>query len=81
MYIEAINRALGEVRETQHHIHIAKEKNYLTEVRFQDLDARYGECIRMLEGLHQSFSEWAGTKRTGKTVREDCGDYETAPSS
>lgn len=31
IYIEAINRAMGEVRETQHHLDVAKEKQYLTE--------------------------------------------------
>ncbi|MFN2287234.1 MAG: four helix bundle protein [Chromatocurvus sp.] len=71
MYIEAINRALGEVRETQHHIDVAKEKNYPTEERFREHDLRYDECERMLEGLHQSLSEWKGTTRTGKVVRED----------
>jgi four helix bundle protein len=75
MYIEAINRALGEVRETQHHIDVAKDKKYLTEERFKDLDARYDECGRMLEGLHQSLSDWAGTTRTGKVVREDRATY------
>ena len=75
MYIEAINRALGEVRETQHHVEVAKDKNYLTLERFQELDSRYDECGRMLEGLHQSLSEWAGTTRTGKVVREEHAPY------
>ena len=71
IYIEAINRAMGEVRETQHHLDVAKDKGYLPEPRFRDLDTRYDECGRMLEGLHQSLSEWQGTTRTGKVVRED----------
>ncbi len=75
IYIEAINRALGEVRETQHHLDVAKEKTYLMEQRFADLDARYDECGRMLEGLHQSLSEWRGTVRTGKVVREESAIY------
>lgn len=75
IYIEAINRSMGEVRETQHHIDVAKEKNYLTVQRFSDLDARYDECGRMLEGLHQSLSDWQGTTRTGKVVREDRAAY------
>lgn len=70
MYIEAVNRALGEVRETQHHLDVAKDKKYLSEERFHDFNSRYDECGRMLEGLHQSLSEWQGTTRTGKVVRE-----------
>ncbi len=79
MYIEAINRALGEVRETQHHLDVARDKNYLNEERFSGLDLRYDECGRMLEGLHQSLSDWAGTTRTGKVVREDCAAYGSEP--
>jgi four helix bundle protein len=75
IYIEAINRAMGEVRETQHHIDVAKDKRYVTEQRFNDLDARYDECGRMLEGLHQALSEWRGTTRTGSVVREDSAAY------
>ncbi|MDA0321966.1 MAG: four helix bundle protein [Verrucomicrobia bacterium] len=80
MYIEAINRALGEVRETQHHIDVAKDKMYLTEERFHELDSRYDECGRMLEGLHQSLSEWKGTTRTGKVVREERATYGGEPA-
>lgn len=80
MYIEAINRALGEVRETQHHIDVAKEKKYLSEQRFQELDSRYDECGRMLEGLHQALSDWRGTTRTGMVVRESQTEYITTPS-
>ena len=75
VYIEAINRSLGEVRETQHHIDIAKEKKYLSEQRFQELDGRYDECSRMLEGLHQALSDWRGTTRTGSVVREEPAEY------
>jgi four helix bundle protein len=75
MYIEAINRALGEMRETQHHINVAYDKGYLTKDRFCDLDSRYDECGRMLEGLHQSLSKWRGTTRTGKVVRENHPTY------
>lgn len=70
MYIESINRALGEVRETQHHLTIAHDKGYLTDEISQELNSGYGVCIRMLERLHQALSEWRGTTRTGNTVRE-----------
>ena len=79
MYIEAINRSLGEVRETQHHIDVAKEKQYLSAQRFQELDARYDECGRMLEGLHQSLSSWRDSTRTGMVVREEPAEYITHP--
>lgn len=79
MYSEATNRSLGEVRETQHHIDVAKDKKYLTEPRFQDVDARYDECGRMLEGLHQALSEWRGTTRTGKVVQEERAEYGSEP--
>jgi len=82
IYIEAINRAMGEVRETQHHLDVAKDKAYLTEEQFTGFDARYDECGRMLEGLHQALSEWRGTTRTGNAVREDHAAYgsDAAPS-
>lgn len=75
IYIEAINRSLGEVRETQHHIDVAQEKKYLSAKRFQELDDRYDECGRMLEGLHQALSAWRGTTRTGNIVQEDLAEY------
>jgi four helix bundle protein len=77
IYIEAINRALGEIRETQHHIEVAKDKGYLTDERFFDLDSRYSECGKMLESLHQSLSKWKGTTRTGSVVREKPVTYES----
>lgn len=76
IYIESINRAMGEVRETQHHIDVAKEKGYLDKPRFDNLDARYDECGRMLEGLHQALSGWHGSTRTGNVVREDPSHYD-----
>lgn len=79
MYIEAINRALGEVRETQHHIGVAKDKKYLTAQRFQELDTRYDECSSMLEGLLQALSEWRGTTRTVNVVREENAEYGSSP--
>jgi four helix bundle protein len=77
IYIETINRAMGEVRETQHHLEVAKDKAYLTPVRFRELDDGYDHCGRMLERLHQSLSEWRGSVRTGNTVRESHDEYGT----
>lgn len=75
MYIEALNRAMGEVRETQHHLDTAKEKAYLTQERFDELDNGYDHCGRMLERLHQSLSEWQGSVRTGHVVQEEHAGY------
>lgn len=75
IYIEAINRALGEVQETQHHLSVAKDKTYITDERFLELDGRYQICCRMLEKLHQALSDWQGTTRTGQTVRESREPY------
>ncbi|MBN1269961.1 MAG: four helix bundle protein [Kiritimatiellae bacterium] len=75
IYIEVINRSLGEVRETQHHIDVAEDKGYLSQPRFSNLDTRYDECGRMLEGLHQALSGWKDTTRTGRVVREDRAQY------
>jgi four helix bundle protein len=41
IYLEAINRSLGETRETQHHLAVVKDKNYSTEERFRQLDGGY----------------------------------------
>ena len=75
IYIEAINRSLGEVRETQHHLDIAKDKGYLDPPSFSELDEAYDHCGRMLEKLHQTLSDWKGTIRTGKIVKEQSSDY------
>lgn len=76
IYIECINRALGELRETQHHLNVAWDKGYLSEKRFRELDDRYDVSGRMLEKLHQALSQWRGTTRTGTVVREDRAEYQ-----
>lgn len=75
IYMEAVNRSLGEVRETQHHIDVARDKQYLTAARFNELDARYDQCGRMLESLYQALNHWRGSVRGGKSVREPRGSY------
>jgi four helix bundle protein len=78
IYIEAINRAMGEVRETQHHLDTAKDKAYLTPQHFAELDDGYDHCGRMLERLHQSLSEWRGSVRTGHVIQEEHTEYITS---
>jgi four helix bundle protein len=55
LYLEGINRALGELRETAHHLTIAYKKNYLSEESYIGYIDRYNECGRMLKGLEKSL--------------------------
>ncbi|HUT33469.1 MAG TPA: four helix bundle protein [Planctomycetota bacterium] len=80
VYIEAVNRSMGEIRETQHHLDVAKEKGYMTPPRFAELDAAYESCGRMLERLHEALSAWRGTTRTGDMVQEEVAVYARRPN-
>ena len=51
IYLEGINRAIGELRETRHHLKIAGRKNYLPATALDAILERYEECARMLRGL------------------------------
>ncbi|MCW5551796.1 MAG: four helix bundle protein [Verrucomicrobiae bacterium] len=75
IYLEAINRSLGEVRETQHHLDIAASKHYLTPKRFQELDTAYNHCGGMLERLYQSLNQWRGSRRSDSELRETPPPY------
>ena len=75
IYLEAINRSKGEIRETQHHLDMAHAKNYLSKNNWSDLDLAYETCDRMLETLHQRLSEWRGSVRTPNAVQEDPAVY------
>jgi len=57
MYLEGINRALGELRETQHHVHVCSKKAYISEQVYESLKERYNECGRMLKGLERSLEK------------------------
>jgi four helix bundle protein len=61
IYLESINRAIGELHETEHHLYIAYRKGYISEGKFNDLTDRYIECEKMLNGLYSSVMR---TKRT-----------------
>ncbi|MCF6158702.1 MAG: four helix bundle protein [wastewater metagenome] len=37
IYLEGINRALGEIRETRHHIKMASRKGYIEQTKLTDL--------------------------------------------
>ncbi|MBU4428834.1 MAG: four helix bundle protein, partial [Verrucomicrobia bacterium] len=75
IYLEAINRSKGEVRETQHHLDMAYSKHYFDQPRWVEFDAAYEACDKMLERLHERLCEWRGTTRTGYEVRETTSRY------
>lgn len=58
IYLEGINRAQGELRETKHHLTMAFRKQYLNEMKYRDLISRYEECGRMLKALEKSLISW-----------------------
>jgi four helix bundle protein len=51
IYVEGINRAQGELRETLHHLAVAKAKKYLSEKEFGDLRRDLDDCGGMLHRL------------------------------
>lgn len=55
VYLEGINRAMGELRETQHHLYIAHQKQYMSEIKYNNFRNDYFECGRMLKGLERSL--------------------------
>ena len=55
VYIESLNRSLGELRETTHHLLVAFRKGYLSETTFESLKGRFTECGKMLRGLQRSL--------------------------
>ena len=56
IYLESISRALGEIRETQHHLMVAHRKGYLGKLAYEDLVGQYNECSRMLRAIERSIS-------------------------
>lgn len=79
MYIEAVNRSMGEVRETQHHLDVAAEKGYISKALFRQLDDAYEACGRMLERLQQSLSRWRNSIRTGNSFHDQPETYGHTP--
>ena len=53
--LESISRALGEIRETQHHLMIAWRKGYMTKTTYTSLVGAYIECSRMLRAIERSI--------------------------
>ena len=77
IYLEAIDRSKGEVRETQHHLDMAHAKKYVDSGRWTELDAAYVIAYKMMARLYERLSEWRDTTRTGSVVRENPCSYST----
>ena len=57
IYLECISRALGEIRETQHHLLVAHRKGYFSEQIYKKFIEEYNECSRMLRAIERSIEE------------------------
>lgn len=55
--IEGVNRARGEALETLHHLYIARLKQYITMQTYTQYQARYAECVRMLNGMERTLEK------------------------
>jgi len=58
IYLEGINRALGELREIKHHLMIAYRKKYIGQEKYNNFISRYDECGKMLKALEKSLQFW-----------------------
>jgi four helix bundle protein len=55
IYLEGINRAMGELQETVHHLNVAFKKEYFSPEEYEGYRGRYLEAARMLRGLERSI--------------------------
>src|SRR3989338_1995219 len=62
MYLEGVTRALAEVRETRHHLRIARRKGYFSDEVEKAILGKYEECRLMLQSLEQSFLRKLGNE-------------------
>jgi len=60
IYLEGINRAMGEVQETLHHLNMAFRKQYLLSGEYEGYRNRYLEAAKMLRGLERSLMSSKG---------------------
>ena len=62
IYTECISRAQGEIRETKHHLSMARSKGYLKDNDLNQLYDEYEVCSKMLFRLEQSLhNKWTKT--------------------
>lgn len=64
IYLEGINRSLGELQETKHHLNMAHRKEYFSAERYKYFRNGYDECNKMLHGLENSLLKWRNSKRS-----------------
>ena len=57
IYLETINRAIGEALETRHHLGVSLAKEYINKEKFTELDQAYEEIIKMLYGLRNALEK------------------------
>ncbi len=57
IYLETISRAMGEIRETQHHLMVAHRKTYVTKETYKQLVGEYNECSSMLRAIEKSIEQ------------------------
>ena len=55
IYIERISVALGEIRETQHHLMVAYRKKYIPSQTYRQKVGEYNECSKMLRAIERSL--------------------------
>jgi four helix bundle protein len=63
-YIDKINQALGEVRQTKHYLNIAFKKSYIKQSKHVEIKSQYDECERMLKSLEKSMKSWKSRNNT-----------------
>ncbi|OPX40857.1 MAG: hypothetical protein B1H13_05230 [Desulfobacteraceae bacterium 4484_190.3] len=58
IYLEGINRAQGELRETKQPLKMAFKKGYMEQTKYEDLINRVDQCGRMLKSFEKSLNSW-----------------------
>jgi len=54
-YIKGIDRGLGEIQVTMHHLSMALKKQYIDQSNYRDLLDKYDECKMMMKLLKKSL--------------------------
>ena len=57
IYLESLSRAMGEIRETQHHLMVAYRKGYTLDGGYDELVSEYNECAKMLRAIERSIGK------------------------
>ena len=68
IYLEGINRAMGELQETLHHLSMAFQKGYILREDYEGYRSRYLEAAKMLRGLERSLMASRKSKLNPSTL-------------